>query len=309
MADSALGSDSVAMALCATPPSGSRIAAIGLGPTPPSGSDRLGVAAVGPAICYNGSMPDFNAAKLIPDSPNITQNPAILELRLVDGKSGAIIREFLFAITPQSLTLNRIPLSSVYYTSGGANTGGINAVADVYGMSTPVWSLQGTPGAQPHTAISSTTGAQITTEGQQALSELRDFMMEYQTRVADARAARLPIPLIYLNDGINGETWEVVPSQAFNLSWTTSAPFWGNYVVGFTGITDLSKPRPVADTTFNDAFALSPASALVSSYNTVGKNYVPSDYINSYLQNNPTSNSKQAINAYLTGQNLPPIGG
>ncbi len=252
---------------------------------------------------------NFAPIKLIPDNPSVTDAPPVLELRLIDGKSKSTLREFLFAVTPQSLALVRHPLTSVYYTAGDSSTGGVSTVADVYGMTPPVWTIQGTPGIQSHSAVSSTTNRRIVTNGRQALEELKAFLIDYQNRVADARAARLPIPIIHLNDGINAETWEVVPAQTFSIAWGADTPFWGNYNLSFAGINDLSKPRRTADSLFGETFATNPNAANNTAYAVVGRSYVPSDYVSSYLQANPNSTNTQAINAYLTSKGLPQIGG
>lgn len=142
--------------------------------------------------------------------------PALYQLSIrAPGQQFAELSTFTFPLTPSQLRADRSSLSSFSDTQGPPASQGVTRVVDTYGLSPPVFTVEGTTGYDRHMS----DGFILT--GLQSLQLLAAFLAQYATLNQRQRAAGNPqFYTLEFYDYYLSQFWQVEPigPQTFRQS-------------------------------------------------------------------------------------------
>jgi hypothetical protein len=152
--------------------------------------------------------------------------------------NGDYTDQFVFPLSPASLTRQYINLSVYYDVRGTQAQNGVNRIVDQYGMGPPIIAISGTTGYQYH----SMDGFQWT--GRDSINRLNNIISEYAFRVTEASEFGFPMPLLVFEDSYIGDAYIVIPFQQQSFNMDNSRPIVSNYALQLLAIQTLSAPLP-----------------------------------------------------------------
>jgi hypothetical protein len=152
---------------------------------------------------------------------------------------------FTFPLSPASLRTEPTALSSFSNTRGTPLQNGVARIVDSYGLSPPMFTIDGTTGWDRH----STDGYILT--GLQSAQLLANFIKEYislnQTQI---QAGNPNLYALEFYDYFAGQFWQVEPLGPVMFRQTNDRPALTFYRLQMAGI------KPVRESPYSDASAL-----------------------------------------------------
>jgi hypothetical protein len=133
--------------------------------------------------------------------------PALYQLSIrAPGQAFAELATYTFPLTPTSLRMERNSLSSFADTQGPPTSQGVTRVVDTYGLSPPVFLIEGTTGWDRH----SSDGFILT--GLQSIQLLQRFLAQYATLNQVQRTSGNPsLYALEFYDYFSNNFWQVEP--------------------------------------------------------------------------------------------------
>lgn len=214
------------------------------------------------------ATPGFSIGGVIPNLPVIGQTfrnipipnfrPAIYGLAVREpSPSNAIIDNFLFPLSPESVRTEYTALNSVYDVAGTPQQNGVQRIIDQYGNAPPLITIEGTTGWQFHGQDG------YLYSGLQAMQNLENMMQEYALHVqSQMESGETDLAMIEFYDFFRGQYWEVVPVGRFGVRQDRNQPLIARYFFRFAATRNLNGPNIglVADNVAR-AFALTQSQA------------------------------------------------
>ena len=146
--------------------------------------------------------------------------PALYQLSIrAPGQLFGELSTFTFPLTPSQLRADRSALSTFSDTPGPASSQGVTRVVDTYGLSPPVFTIEGTTGYDRHQS----DGYILT--GLQSMLLLQQFLAQYATLNQNQRAAGNPqLYTLEFYDYYGNQFWQVEPVGPQTLRQASDRP-------------------------------------------------------------------------------------
>lgn len=142
--------------------------------------------------------------------------PAFYQLSIrAPGQAYAELMTYTFPLSPTSIRMERNALSSFAETQGTADTFGVTRIVDTYGLSPPIYTIEGTTGWDRH----ATDGYVLT--GLQSLQLLDKFLQRYAAlNVTQTQSGLSQLYALEFYDYFTQNFWQVEPvgPQGFRQS-------------------------------------------------------------------------------------------
>lgn len=133
--------------------------------------------------------------------------PALYQLSIRSpAQSWGELATFTFPLTPSALRVERSSLSSFAETQGPPTTQGVTRIVDTYGLSPPVFTIEGTTGWDRH----STDGYVLT--GLQSVQLLAQFLQRYaELNQVQRQSGNPQLYALEFYDYFNLNFWQIEP--------------------------------------------------------------------------------------------------
>jgi hypothetical protein len=148
--------------------------------------------------------------------------------------------EYIFPLSPSSVTKQSVNLTTYYDVDGGGrSTFGVQRIIDHYGMTPPTISISGTTGFQFH----SLDGFQWS--GKSSFAKLVQMIASYAEKVNRVKSSsqNKPMPTMVFTDGFTGEVFLVIPMGPQNFSMEAAHPIYQNYNIQLLVAASLGEPE------------------------------------------------------------------
>ena len=153
------------------------------------------------------------------------------------GQVVAEIATYTFPLSPAALRTVRSGMSTYNDTQGTANSQGVTRVVDRYGLSPPMFSIQGTTGWDYHLS----DGYILT--GLQSLQLLAQFLARYATLNELQRAAGNPdLYTLEFYDYFLTQFWQIEPVGPQGLRQSADRPLLTYYEFNWIGVAPIGLP-------------------------------------------------------------------
>jgi hypothetical protein len=144
---------------------------------------------------------------------------------------------YTFPISPGSLRKSPTAMSAIYDTSGPPSTRGVTRNVDSFGMSPPMFTLEGTTGWDRH----QTDGYVFT--GLQSIQQVQYLFTLYaQLNQAQKMANNPSLYTLEFYDYFNQEFWQVEPIGEQEINQSERAPTLQFYRFRFAAVQPVSAP-------------------------------------------------------------------
>lgn len=177
-------------------------------------------------------MSGFNTVKV----PNLKIALFMLSIRSPEPPYLAI-DTFIFPISPERVRKVPNALSAIYDTAGPPITSGVTRRVDAYGISPPLFEIEGTTGWDRHL----TDGFLLT--GQQAVQRLQQMLNHYAELNQVQQLNNNPNGYtLEFGDFFNSEFWQVEPCGPIEIRASSRAPLLQYYRLRLCAIQPIAAP-------------------------------------------------------------------
>jgi hypothetical protein len=182
---------------------------------------------------------------------------------------------YIFPLSPNSIIKEPTSLTNIYDVAGPANTQGVTRVVDSYGMTPPMFLLQGTTGWQYH----STDGYAYT--GIDSILLLESMFTQFaQLNQQQANNGNPSLYTMEFYDHFKGDFWQVVPMGPQRITITSERPLLFEYSLRLAGLQNLATSPTASGTSDPSSLESLSSYGSASLANTVSQNITStlSDY-------------------------------
>ena len=166
-----------------------------------------------------------------PASSSVGLSPAGTALSASD------FSDFIFPLSPESLSYQRINLTSYYETHGDSKNFGVKRIIDQFGLTPPLITISGTTGFKFHNL----DGFRWT--GKQSILRLEAIIQNYAQLVQQAIETNATnFPQLFFYDTWKQQTWEVVPYNAQGFAMDNRRPLFTNYNIQLIAVQSIGTP-------------------------------------------------------------------
>ena len=180
-----------------------------------------------------------------------------LTIRAPDA-SFSSVASYTFPISPQSIRKDTVALTSLHDVQGDPASGGVTRLADQFGLSAPIYTIEGTTGWRTHNSDNNTF------TGLASVQKLEAFFVKFAKLNQQQLAKRNPrLYRMEFYDYFKDDFYEVVPFGAQGLRQSAQSPLLSMFSFRFAALRPVSTPLGVvADTLIAKLFGVGALSAI-----------------------------------------------
>ena len=164
--------------------------------------------------------------------------PAIYQLSIrAPGQAFAELATYTFPLTPTVLRKERNALSTFMETQGPPGSNGVTRIVDSYGLSPPIWTIEGTTGWDRHAM----DGYVLT--GLQSMQLLEQFLARYeQLNQMQRQQGNVQLYALEFYDYFRNDFWQIQPSGPQGIRQTSDRTKLVYYRFRWIGIQPIAMP-------------------------------------------------------------------